>query len=337
MDAELSARDVRLTMGGEPTFVSIDDMDGAEWNIAALGAAKRELAGELLRRLRERFAPGGAAAIRPGQVVSGRAAAPLVAGLLLARGRTAGVARTRCCIADEQRDYGYGPHHAEQFVRQLARRLGLGERYIVPGYEDPVFHLWKEQRLPANVDPLKSDLKDAEERRRLARLLAGDLGSPAGYALPLRARHGTDAARWESSSWTFRLGTMYLTPGDSPMGLRLPLESLPWVAPEKREVRPERSLFEPLPPLGDYYGEVARRYSQPLAEQGTRGDIQEQVVNGAGENGENNEPWRSCTRPCASKCVRDGCISFCRRRPTWRTTWTWWPASRPLPPTSTCR
>jgi uncharacterized protein (DUF2126 family)/transglutaminase-like putative cysteine protease len=289
VDAELTARDVRLTMGGEPTFVSIDDMDGAEWNIAALGAAKRELAGDLLRRLRERFAPGGVLQYGQGKWYPGE---PLPRWSLGCFWRKDGqpVWRDPVRMADEQRDYGYGPHHAEQFVRQLARRLGLGEHYVVPGYEDPVFHLWKEQRLPANLDPLKSDLKDSEERRRLARLLAGDLGSPTGFALPLRAGHAADAARWESSSWTFRLGTMYLTPGDSPMGLRLPLESLPWVAPEEREVRPERSLFEPLPPLGDYYGEVARRYSQPLAEQGTRGGIREQVVNGAGENGENNEP-----------------------------------------------
>ena len=45
-------------MGGEPTFVSIDDMDGVEWNTAALGERKRVLAGELWLRLREQFAPG---------------------------------------------------------------------------------------------------------------------------------------------------------------------------------------------------------------------------------------------------------------------------------------
>ena len=59
VDGELSGGDVRLTMGGEPTFVSIDDMDGAEWNIAALGPRKRELAGDPDQAPEQRFAPGG--------------------------------------------------------------------------------------------------------------------------------------------------------------------------------------------------------------------------------------------------------------------------------------
>ena len=58
---ELVADDVRLTMGGEPTFVSIDDPDGAEWNTAAMGPDKRRLAIELYERLKQHYAPQGLA------------------------------------------------------------------------------------------------------------------------------------------------------------------------------------------------------------------------------------------------------------------------------------
>src|SRR5438477_12773445 len=59
VERRLRAGDVRLTMGGEPTFVSLDDMEGAEWNVAAVGPTKERLAATLVERLRERLAPGG--------------------------------------------------------------------------------------------------------------------------------------------------------------------------------------------------------------------------------------------------------------------------------------
>ena len=59
IDERLRAGDVRLTMGGEPTFISIDDMDGPEWNTAAVGPTKRKLADQLIKRLWKHYGKGG--------------------------------------------------------------------------------------------------------------------------------------------------------------------------------------------------------------------------------------------------------------------------------------
>jgi uncharacterized protein (DUF2126 family)/transglutaminase-like putative cysteine protease len=259
VDADLEAGDVRLTMGGEPTFVSIDDMESDQWNSAALGDRKRRLAGDLLVRLWRRFAPGGMLHYGQGKWYPGE---PLPRWALNCFWRTDGepVWRDPRLFAADGADEGCGPPDAERFIRHVARALGLSERYVVPGYEDSLYYLWKEGMQPDNVDLLCADLRHPEERSRLTRLLAGDLGAPAGFALPIRWDEARE--RWRSSIWTFRRQRMFLTPGDSPMGLRLPLDALPWVAEEAREIEPERCLFAPRPPLGDYYGEVTRRFSR---------------------------------------------------------------------------
>ena len=171
VDAELAAGDVRLTHGGEPTFVSIDDMDGAEWSTAALGEHKRKLAGELLQRLTNRFASGALLHYGQGKWYPGES---LPRWALACYWRADGVPvwRDPTLLADETGEYGYGYTEAKQFIDALARQLRVEVGCIVPGYEDVVYYLWKEGTLPLNIDPLHSDLKDPEERRRLTRLLA---------------------------------------------------------------------------------------------------------------------------------------------------------------------
>ncbi len=278
MDAELRGHDVRLTMGGEPTFVSIDDMDGEEWNTAASGPTKRRLAGDLLRRLQARFAPGAALHYGQGKWYPGE---PLPRWALSCFWRADGVPvwRDPALLAGEDPDQGQGLAAAARFVKALALRLGLADELIVPGHEDTFYYLWKEGALPANVDPSQADLDDPAERRRLAMLLQRGLGTETGYALPLRwIEHPRDGGHWQSSRWTFRRGRMYLLPGDSPMGYRLPLDSLPWVDPKKREARHERSLFAELPPLGDVHGQVAQRYSALQAAVESPTSLREQVA-----------------------------------------------------------
>ena len=111
--------------------------------------------------------------------------------------------------------------------------------------------MWKERRLPTNVDPLKSRLEDQEERTRLARVFEQGLGSTVGLRIaatssPLRFRrlHAVDSGRW-----FLRSEQMFLIPGDSPIGYRLPLDSLPWVAPDDYPHLHEPDLHVDRPPL----------------------------------------------------------------------------------------
>lgn len=262
VDANLQAMDVRLTMGGEPTFVSIDDMDGSEWNSVALGPSKRILADKLLKRLHQRFGPQGVLHYGQGKWYPGE---PLPRWSLSCLWRKDGlpVWQNNHLIADETKNYGYTTEHAQQLIQHLAQRLNLDPSYILPGYEDTLYYLWKEGQVPTNLDPKKVNLQDDLDRQRLAYLLTQQgLDLPTGYALPLRWQ-SIEKGQWESCRWQFRRHAMYLLPGNSPMGLRLPLDSLPWT--EKPEVHIERSLFESHLPLQDFHGAVAQRYSQWLA------------------------------------------------------------------------
>ncbi|MES1171848.1 MAG: transglutaminase family protein [Bacteroidota bacterium] len=258
VDARLRADDVRLSMGGEPTFVSIDDPDGAEWNIAAVGTNKSRLADALARRLLKRFAPGGVLHHGQGKWYPGESLPRWAIGC---HWRTDGVPIWRdpellvsdSADDDHKRDRPgdsrNGAEAAAAFVTELAVRLGVDPRFALPGHEDAWYHLWRERQLPVNVDPLTSDLTDGEERLRLARLLDRGLGKIVGYALPL-ARAEDAAGAWRSGPWFLRRQHLFLLPGDSPMGFRLPLDGLPWVAPaDKVESVPLDPLAkrEPLP------------------------------------------------------------------------------------------
>ena len=261
VDADLATNDVRLTMGGEPTFVSIDDMEGAEWNTRADGPHKRQLANTMVRRLREAFGQGGLLHFGQGKWYPGEPMPRWAYGCFWRKDGVP-VWRDPELLADIAQDYGMTHEHAERFTTQLSKRIGIDPKRIVPGIEDTFYYLWKEGTLPENVDPLKADLKDPLERRYLAQLLDKGLATPTGYALPLR--WDTQAGGWSSGPWEFRRGRMFLIPGGSAMGMRLPLDSLPWEAPETREPQAEHDQFGELPVLADFHGEVARRYSRMM-------------------------------------------------------------------------
>ena len=232
VDADLNARDVRLTMGGEPTFVSLDDPDSEEWTTGALGPDKRRRALDLLGRLHDHFAPGGLLHFGQGKWYPGE---PLPRWAFGCYWRKDGIPlwEDAGLIAEDTRDYGYTAGHARQFLLALTRRLQVDAGFVITAYEDVAYYLWREHRLPVNVDAKDSKLEDPLERARLARVFEQGLGKPVGYVLPLRRIPTvTGAAGWTSQPWFLASKEMFLVPGDSPVGYRLPLESLPWTKPE---------------------------------------------------------------------------------------------------------
>jgi len=247
IDADLKKGDVRLTMGGEPTFVSTDDPDGAEWNFTAVSHKKRILSGELIRRLRGKFAPGSLLHYGQGKWYPGES---LPRYALAAYWRKDGVPiwKDDSLIADESKNYGHGAKDAKELLSRIASLVGGDPKHLIPAYEDAFYYTWKERRFPTNVTPEKSNLKDKQERERIARIFQQGLGSVVGYALPVKRGGGG----WISGAWFLRDDdTLWLIPGDSPMGLRLPLDSVPWVAekdfPWLRQQDPSNPKLPELP------------------------------------------------------------------------------------------
>lgn len=258
VDERLQQQDVRLTHGGEPTFVSIDDMEGAEWNTDALGAHKRERAEVLVRRLRDRMAPGSLLHTGQGKWYPGE---PLPRWALGIYWRRDGVPvwKNPALLAEAHADYGHTHLDARLFAETLALHLGLASRYAQPAYEDALAALLQEAELPINVEPGHAELDSASLRGALANKLSRGLNTPAGYVIPLA--WSFTAQDWTSAPWQTRRDRLHLIPGDSPMGLRLPLASLPWVAEDACEPSVEVDPFAVQPPLADFHGEIAARYS----------------------------------------------------------------------------
>ncbi|MBX9760860.1 MAG: transglutaminase family protein [Beijerinckiaceae bacterium] len=231
VDADLEAGDVRLTMGGEPTFISIDDFEAPEWNTAAVGPAKKALADKLIRRIQQRFAPGGFLHYGQGKWYPGESlprwalalywrkdGKPIWSDPALVAPVGKGAETPACAVA-------------EKLACSIATRLGIEPDFVVPAYEDTAHWLIKEGNLPENVDPSNPRLDDAEERARMVRTFERGLSTPTGFVLPVQRWNAPASRGWMSERWPLRRGKLFLAPGDSPVGLRLPMNALPWVAP----------------------------------------------------------------------------------------------------------
>jgi uncharacterized protein (DUF2126 family) len=263
VDAKLSAGDVRLTMGGEPTFISIDDMQGAEWNTAAVGPMKEGLANDLIRRLKDRFAPGGLLTYGQGKWYPGESL-PRWAYALYWRGDGRPIVRGD--LADGSMSANVDS--ARALIRGIAERLEIDPGNALPSYEDAFYYLHRERRLPENVTPEASKLGDPGERARLARVFSRGLDTPKGYVLPVQR---WQSRAWMSERWNFRGGRMYLIPGDSPVGYRLPLEGLPWIAPPSYPHLAPDDPFAPRVPLANTVDARRQPFLQaPVTEQEKR-------------------------------------------------------------------
>ena len=207
VDAELEAQDVRLTMGGEPTFVGIDEPESPQWNIDALGPMKRTRGLALIRCLCEKVAPGALLHYGQGKWYPGE---PLPRWALSCSWRIDRVPvwENIDLIAREDQEYGCGAADAFKFIEALSRRLQVSSEDILPAFNRE-----------------------------------GKPAGPAGYILPIRRRQREDRLCWSSQLWFPRLERLLLSPGDSPIGYRIPTESMPWVAPDELEYEREAAPF----------------------------------------------------------------------------------------------
>jgi len=229
IDEELSAQDVRLTMGGEPTFVSTTNRDGLEWNFTALSPEKQEKGEKLLKRLRDRFSTGALLHFGQGKWYPGESLPRWAYGCYWRKDGEP-IWHDHDLVADYGRNYNVTSEHSARFLHLLAEKLSLDSKYVRDAYEDVYHYLFEEGRLPYNVSVFDSKIKSAEDRARLACVFRQGLDSIVGHALPLLRASWLPDRPWQSTVWHLRTERLMLIPGDSPMGYRLPLESLPWAA-----------------------------------------------------------------------------------------------------------
>ncbi|MGR3491796.1 MAG: transglutaminase family protein, partial [Shimia sp.] len=227
IDAILTENDVRLTQGGEPTFVSATDRDADEWTIGAVGPTKRAHADDLIRRFRERFAAGGLLMHGQGKWYPGEPL-PRWAFTLTWRADGEPLWTDLSLIATEDGAAGDAP----AFAKDLAESLGLASDFAQPVYEDPAPHLLDEANLPENLSPADNKLDNPTDRARMARVFDQGLGTPVGMVLPLQQQqdmHNDRVVRWQSEIWRTRRKRLFAVPGDSPLGFRLPIKALPHI------------------------------------------------------------------------------------------------------------
>ncbi len=249
VDKELVKNDVRLTMGGEPTFVAVDDMEADEWNTAAVGPTKRLFAENLIRRLQKKFAKGGLLHFGQGKWYPGEQL-PRWSYSLFWRADGEALWENPDLIDQEIPKKQRNHEDAENFSKQLCNNLGLEENSAIPAYEDQAHFILSEQKLPLNIEVKTNKLDDKAERARLIKVFDQGLNTPTSFVLPIQAWQTKDRGRrWVTEKWKTRREKLFLMPGDSPAGFRLPLGSLSYIVPDNYPHVYPRDPFDQREPL----------------------------------------------------------------------------------------
>ena len=197
VDTDLEAQDVRLTMGGEPTFVGIDEPESPQWNIEALGPIKRTRGLDLIRAIRDRIAAGALLHFGQGKWYPGEPL-PRWAFSCYWRGDGVPVWENPNLILREDEPSSYDVADALIFSEALTRRLQVSQENLLPAYS-----------------------------------AADETAETAGYILPIRRRQHEGKLTWSSQLWFPRPERLELMPGDGPIGFRIPSDVIPWVAPDE--------------------------------------------------------------------------------------------------------
>jgi uncharacterized protein (DUF2126 family)/transglutaminase-like putative cysteine protease len=217
-DASLAAAGLRVTVGGEPTFIARGDVTAAEWQGAALGADKWRRGLDLAARLRTRLAPGGVVLHRMGKHYPGES---LPRWALEVIGRRDGERLWNQTPDSRLQTSDLEIEDAHRLGEAIAKELGVAAE-LHGAFEDPWEIVRIEGKLPVDIDPKKAGLDDPDERRQLAKILDQGAGSVVGWVLPL----WYDEDKFHTTHWDVRRSQLFLLPGDSPIGLRLPLSSV---------------------------------------------------------------------------------------------------------------
>lgn len=295
VDESLVRSDARLTMGGEPTFVAVDNPDAPEWNTEALGGDKLRRADRLARRLYHLWSAGGVMHHGQGKWYPGEQL-PRWALTMIYRVDGEPIWQEESRFALSESGLKYTTHHAEIFTKTLIDVLGISDEGLMKGYEDSWYYLWKERRLPANVDPLKNNLKDPIERARITRVFDQGLDHVVGYVLPL----WYNGYSFQTGKWFLRDEHCYLIPGDSPMGFRLPLDSTPWTRAVDYDGGVDPDPTSDFPPLARYE-ELRQRYEHggsvsPRVRFQTRDDVVDSELSDGEKRAQEKEKERRAQR-----------------------------------------